>query len=103
MSKMIMATLTILSTTAILLALGTTTRALNIQPAYATPVFETSGASGLASGIEGSDSPQIGLSWTQEFAPGQLAEQHCIGCVTDFAAGQEALDQGLIGPPKKLP
>ena len=92
---------TILTTTLAIVMLGATLgTGLITESADATELEKDPGASGNAPEEE----PKIpgwdpGLA--EEDAPGQLKEgPHCIGCAKDFAPGQEALEQGAIGPKK---
>jgi hypothetical protein len=62
------------------------------------------GASELAPGEE-PKRPGWDPNDAPEDAPGQEAQilgPHCVGCAKDFAPGQEGLDLGIIGPPKKI-
>lgn len=70
------------------------------------PVFAISpapcdlcGASDFAPGQEFKD--DLKADSAKSFAPGQEAEQHCIGCVKELAPGQEGLEAGIIGPDLK--
>jgi hypothetical protein len=74
---------------------------LSTQSVYAIPVFCIAcGASELAPGQEFNN--DLKADSAKDFAPGQEAEQHCIGCVKELTPGQEGLEAGIIGPPKKI-
>ena len=85
---------------------------VSVKTVYAAPpIFcANCGASELAPGEE-PKRPGWDPNGAPEDAPGQLAEKPkpvevppgpCEACAKDFAPGQEGLDLGIIGPPKKI-
>jgi hypothetical protein len=84
--------------TIVIIAVATALVGFTVSPQVYAQLVKDPGASFFAPEEE----PQL-HGWdphrAEEYAPGEFIEgQHCIGCVTDFAAGQEALTSGIIEP-----
>lgn len=80
----------------------------NAHETYAAPTScQACGASNLAPG-EDPTTPGWDPRVAEEDAPGQLAgageeaPTSCQNCAKDFAPGQKGLEEGVIGPPKKI-